>query len=40
MDLDLLQSTYTLLYHNYIDFLDENKIEHNLERLNMQQNSG
>ena len=40
MDLNLLRSTYTLLYHNYIDFLDENKIEHNLERLNMQQNSG
>jgi len=32
MDLDLLETTYTNLYQNYIDFLEENGIVHNLER--------
>lgn len=32
MDLDTLEATYSSLYDSYIDFLEENKIEHGLER--------
>lgn len=32
MDLDALEATYSSLYDNYIDFLEENKIAHCLER--------
>jgi hypothetical protein len=33
IDLDALQNTYSSRYLNYIDFLEENRIEHCLERL-------
>jgi polysaccharide pyruvyl transferase WcaK-like protein len=32
MDLGTLEATYSSLYDSYIDFLEENKIEHCLER--------
>ncbi|MFO7996275.1 MAG: polysaccharide pyruvyl transferase family protein [Dehalococcoidia bacterium] len=32
MDLDTLEATYSSLYDGYIDFLEENRIEHCLER--------
>jgi hypothetical protein len=33
MDLDGFQEAYAIQYQNYIDFLEENRIEHCLERL-------